>query len=89
MIRTTASFAKAFHAARRVSTPLIAVRTPDPASAIQLILSTCKGEETPALHWDAVRGIVGLNEAGQRHVPEILGEMEPTAVGLEALFAGR
>ena len=43
MIRTTASFAKAFHAARRVSTPLIAVRTPDPASAIQLILSTLQG----------------------------------------------
>src|SRR5579862_6780296 len=86
MIRTTASFAKAFHAARRVSTPLIAVRTPDPTSAIQLILSTCKSYETPALHWDAVRGIVGLNEAGQRHLPEILGEMEPTAVGPEALF---
>ena len=44
MLRTTASFARAFHAARRVSTPLIAVRTPDPASAIQLILSTLKDD---------------------------------------------
>ncbi|MGA3261073.1 MAG: AAA family ATPase [Bryobacteraceae bacterium] len=86
MIRTTTSFGKAFHTARRVSTPLIAVRTPDPASAIQLILSTFKADETPALHWDAVRGIVGLNEAGRRHVPEILGELEPTAVNPETLF---
>ena len=29
---------------------------------------------------------MGANEAGQRHVSEILGEMEPAAVGLEALF---
>jgi len=87
VIRTTASFAQAFHAARRVSTPLIAVRTPDPASAIQLILSTLKDDETPALHWDAVRGLAGANEAGQRHVSEILGELEPATVSLEALFA--
>lgn len=87
MTRTTASFAQAFHAARRVSTPLIAVRTPDPASAIQLILSTLKDVETPALHWDAVRGLAGANEAGQRHASEILGELEPAAVSLEALFA--
>ena len=87
MIRTTASFAQAFHAARRVSTPLIAVRTPDPASAIPLILSTLKDDETPALHWDAVRGLAGANEAGQRHAAEILGELEPAAVSLEALFA--
>jgi hypothetical protein len=87
VIRTTASFAQAFHAARRVSTPLIAVRTPDPASAIQLILSTLKDDETPALHWDAVRGLAGANEAGQRHASEILGELEPAAVSLEALFA--
>ncbi len=86
MIRTTASFAQAFHAARRVSTPLVAVRTPDPASAIQLILSTLKDDETPALHWDAVRGLAGANEPGQRHASEILGELEPAAVSLEALF---
>ena len=87
MIRTTVSFAQAFHAARRVSTPLIAVRTPDPASAIQLILSTLKDDETPALHWDAVRGLAGANEPGQRNASEILGEMEAAAVSLEALFA--
>jgi hypothetical protein len=87
VIRTTASFAQAFHAARRVSTPLMAVRTPDPASAIRLILSTLKDDETPALHWDAVRGLAGANEAGQRHASEILGELEPAAVSLEALFA--
>jgi hypothetical protein len=80
VIRTTASFAQAFHAARRVSTPLMAVRTPDPASAIRLILSTLKDDETPALHWDAVRGLAGANEAGQRHASEILGELEPAAV---------
>ena len=60
MIRTTTDFAKAFRAARRVSTPLIAVRTPDPASSVQLVLSTLNGacDETAALQWDAIRGLV-------------------------------
>ncbi len=56
VIRTTTDFAKAFRAARRVSTPLIAVRTPDPASSVQLVLSTLTGAcgETAALQWDAI-----------------------------------
>lgn len=86
MIRTSNDFVKAFRAARRVSTPLVAVRTPDPASSVQLVLSSLDGadENTPALHWDAVRGLVGVNEAGKRQALDLLGEAEGTSVGPEA-----
>jgi hypothetical protein len=85
VIRTTSDFAKAFHAARRVSTPLIAVRTPDPASPVQIVMSTLNGacENTAVLHWDAVRGLVGVNEAGKRQALAVLGEAEGTSVGPE------
>ena len=89
MIRTTTDFAKAFRAARRVSTPLIAVRTPDPASSVELVLSTLNGacDETAALQWDAIRGLVGVNEAGKRQASAILGEAEGTSVGPDAVLA--
>jgi len=79
VIRTTNDFARAFRAARRVSTPLIAVRTPDPASSVQLVLSTLNGVcgETAALN-GCIRGLVGVNEAGKRQASTILGRrMEP------------
>ncbi len=89
VIRTTTDFAKAFRAARRVSTPLIAVRTPDPASSVQLVLSTLNGacDETAALQWDAIRGLVGVNEAGKRQASAILGEADGTSVGPDAVLA--
>jgi hypothetical protein len=53
---------------------------------MQLVLSTLNGacEKTAVLHWDAVRGLVGLNEAGKRQASELLGEAEATSVGPEA-----
>ena len=38
MIRSMEEFVSAFHAARCVSTPLVAVRTADPASTTQLLI---------------------------------------------------
>lgn len=89
MIRSTTDFTKAFRAARRVSTPLIVVRTPDPASSVQLVLSAVNGanEKTPALHWDAVRGLVGVNDAGKAHAREIVGDAEPNSVGPDGVLA--
>src|ERR1700730_15991905 len=54
MICTMQEFVQAFKAARRVSTPLVAVRTADPASTIQTIQETLKDKEngSPLLERD-------------------------------------
>jgi hypothetical protein len=67
MMRTMQEFIQGFKAARRVSTPLVAVRTPDPAGTVDVIFSVlnCSAEETPLLHWDIMRGLVGVNNAGK------------------------
>jgi hypothetical protein len=48
-------------------------------------MSTLNGacEKTAVLHWDAVRGLVGVNEAGKRQALAVLGEAEGTSVGPE------
>ena len=61
------SFIELFTAAREISTPIIAVRTFDPASTIQSItksLGTELAELTPLISWDSIHGLKGLNESG-------------------------
>jgi|HubBroStandDraft_5_1064220.scaffolds.fasta_scaffold04957_8 hypothetical protein len=68
-------FIKQFKAARRVSTPLIAVRTSDPASTIRSLANAVQpstfdpntefGEKVPVLYWDVVRGLDGFNKMGK------------------------
>lgn len=53
-----------FKAARRASTPLMAIATPDPA-ATQSRLVAASASETPLLSWNCVSGASGLNEAGR------------------------
>lgn len=59
------SFIEMFTAAREISTPLVAIRTFDPASTIQTITKSL-GEElafkTPIVSWDSIHGLRGLNE---------------------------
>ncbi|MBI5486471.1 MAG: hypothetical protein HY905_03985 [Deltaproteobacteria bacterium] len=52
-------------AARRVSVPLIAIATPDPATTMDII---AKDIGAPVLTWDVVRGIRPANEAGRAAV---------------------
>src|SRR5947208_10645557 len=82
MIRTMQEFIQAFKAARRVSTPLVGVRTPDPAGTIDIILSVLNGgaEETPVLHWDIMRGLAGVNNAGKSEAQKLLGDGDPATV---------
>lgn len=57
-----------FQAARTASAPLLAVKTPDPASTIR-ILVTALGEEAdkvPILTWDVMHGLKGWNTLGKR-----------------------
>jgi hypothetical protein len=58
MIRSMQEFTSAFQAARCVSTPLVVIRTADPASATHIITETPRqGRQLqPVLGWDIVRG---------------------------------
>ena len=82
MMQKMQEFVKTFKAARRVSTPLVAVRTPDAASTIQTILGTLNGdaEKVPALQWDIMHGLVGLNSAGKSEAARILNGGDPAMV---------
>lgn len=76
MIRSTEGFRAMVKAARRVGTPLVTVRTADPASTIANVsdsVNTKKGE-TPLVVWDFVTGVQGRNDSGKSAVAKILGE---------------
>ncbi len=82
MIQSTITFQSALKAARRVSTPLIAIRTFDPASAIQIVAASVrKSDTTPILQWDIMRGLGHVNEAGKKLVAQMLDGQSPEAVG--------
>src|SRR5688572_1001050 len=83
MIQQTNDFEGVIKAARRVSTPLIAARTFDPASATQRALATLgnKTESPPAFQWDIMRGLRQLNETARKHLAQILDGRSPEAVG--------
>jgi len=58
------SFIEMFTDARAVSTPLIAVRTFDPASVMQAVKKSLgeKIAETPLISWDSINGLRGLTD---------------------------
>lgn len=70
-------------AARRVSTPLIAVISPDPAATKDQILRATNGH--PALAWDVVRGLTGINEAGEKALATLTSDPGMTRDPVEAL----
>src|SRR5436309_409804 len=76
MIRSTEQFRAAVKAARRVGTPLLALRTADPASAITQACANVNGKHSPppVLVWDFVGGLQGRNEAGKSAIAKLLGE---------------
>lgn len=55
---------QSFKAARRVSTPLVAIETPDAAATIASIRKVLDGK-APLLAWDVAKGLRGLNDAGK------------------------
>ena len=57
---------KLFKAARRVSTPLIAIRTPDPAATMQVIVDGFNGSAPPCVVWDVCSGLRPINKAGSQ-----------------------
>jgi hypothetical protein len=67
-------FKKQFRAARRVSTPLIAIRTADPNSAVQQVVASLNGdaETTPIVGWDIARALRGISQPGAAVVRQAL-----------------
>ena len=80
MARSSDTFLQQFRAARRVSTPILNVRTPDPASSLTLMAGVLKTESTPLVLWDTMRGLIGLNDLGKQELSRLLGETAPSAV---------
>lgn len=80
---------KAFRAARRVSTPLVAIRTPDPAATMALVLGSFNGSAPAVLRWDIVNGLVGLNDPGSTAATAVAGPDPAISTGnpVEALTA--
>lgn len=80
--------AKQFLAARRTSTPLLEVRTIDPAASIDAL---CKltASDTPRIRWDSVSGAHPLNDAGAEALAEAAKPKPPRrteAIDLESLL---
>ena len=73
MIRSTEQFRAVVKAARRVGTPLVAVRTADPASAITQVREAVNGKQDPPplVMWDFVGGLQGRNDAGKSAVAKL------------------
>src|SRR5438093_6772181 len=82
MIRNMEEFVSAFKAARRVSTPLVTVRTADPASSLETVarLLNGQGEETPILVWDIMHGLAGVNRTGKAEATRLLDGGDPAMV---------
>src|SRR6266704_4642778 len=77
-----------FTAARKVSTPLIAVRTPDPAATIAAIAEiTAKDfKDAALLRWDCVRGITAVNRESEPIADNMMkGDQEATGNPVTAL----
>jgi hypothetical protein len=78
MIRSTQEFRGLLKAARRAGTPLLSVRTADPASAIAQFTAIV-GERSALITWDLIGGVRGLNKCGNEVVANRYGEN--TAIG--------
>ena len=75
----------AFKAARRVSTPLIAIRTPDPSATVRTLVASMgpDGGKIPFLYWDIVRGLVGVNVAGKAMLGRLFEGAKPDEIAMK------
>jgi hypothetical protein len=83
---TESALIQSFKAARRVSTPLVAIETPDAAATIASIRKTLP-DKTPTLAWDCARGLRGLNDLGKAALSAVGVNVDATVNPVEALLA--
>lgn len=65
-------------AARRVSTPLIGITTPDPVATMAALCEAINSN-APRIRWDLIRAAVGLNESGAQAVSDLVGGTDPVS----------
>ncbi len=88
MIRSTEDFRSLLKAARRAGTPLLAVRTADPASAMaQVSASLCVKTEVPVFAWDIMGGMTARNKAAKESSANVFGEKTALAGPADVLLA--
>jgi hypothetical protein len=75
--KQTSSLAAQVKAARRVSVPILAITTPDPAATMDLIDKATNGDK-PKLTWDIVEGVRSRNESGHEERAKIISDFDPT-----------
>lgn len=92
MIRSTEDFASVFRAARAVSTPLVVIRTADPASTTRLLVEIVRerAKALPVIAWDVMRGLYAIGPDSAEELGRVLGEREPASIGpADALLRAR
>ncbi len=92
MVRSMEEFASAFRTARVVSTPLVTVRTADPASTVRFVTEAVMGAKTHSavVAWDVMRGLYAVGKENAEELAQVLGDREPSTVGpAEALLLAR
>lgn len=82
---TESALISSFRAARRVSTPIVAIETPDPASTISSITKVLQ-DRTPIISWDCARGLFGLNSYGKAALGNLTVDPLMTVHCAEALL---
>src|SRR5713226_9581262 len=87
MIRSTEDFRSLLKVARRAGTPLLAVRTADPASAMaQVSASLCGKTEAPVFAWDIMAGIAARNKSAKETSAHVFGEKAAVAGPADVLL---
>jgi hypothetical protein len=90
MSRSTEEFRSVFKAARRAATPLLAVRTADPASTMAQVTASLNGKsEVPIVAWDILNGLAGRNEVGKAALAKLVGENAGQLGPADALAAAQ
>ena len=82
----TSKLIESFKSCRRVSTPIVAIETPDAAATIATLMKVLP-TETPILSWDCVRGLKGLNNPGQAAFDGLQIDQQVTVNVTESLLA--
>jgi hypothetical protein len=86
-----------FLAARRVSTPLLMIRTPDPIATVKTITAAVKQiddakktktktqVDSPVIFWDCINGWQGINDSGREAVNAAMDGAKPKDVTANAV----
>lgn len=83
--KTVSPLVKQLKAARRVSAPIVAIKTADPAATVREICEGINGG-SPKIQWDIVSGLRALNAEAVPVVQDLCGDGDPTLMSpVEAL----